>query len=71
MLVEALEARLRVLEDEILRLTRLASQSSSQAEQDRQLLLVRDLQHEARELRSQIRRISEQVPAAHLSNFKV
>jgi TolA-binding protein len=59
MLTEALQSRLRVLEDEILRLARLASQETETTRQDDHLRLAQDLNREARELRSQIRKISE------------
>ena len=59
MLIEALQSRLRVLEDEILRLTRLASQETETTRQNDLLRLAQDLNREARELRSQIRKISE------------
>ena len=52
MLPEALEARLKVLEDEILRLSKLASEASHQLEQDKYWTLALDLQREARELRA-------------------
>jgi hypothetical protein len=60
MFVEALQARLRVVDDKILRLTMLASK----APDDRRRLddywdLAQDLQREARELRSKIKNISE------------
>jgi hypothetical protein len=57
--LEALQDRLKVLEDEILHLTKLASQSTSITDQDNYLLLARDLQREARELRCEVRRISQ------------
>ncbi len=57
--LEALQDRLKVLEDEILRLTKLASQSPSVTDQDNYLRLAQDLQREARELRSEVRRISQ------------
>ena len=61
MFTQSLETRLRVLEDEILRLTQLAAQASSQQDQDNHLLLARDLQREARILRSEIRKLSGSV----------
>jgi len=63
MLAEALQARLKVLEEEILRLTKLASQLPDQAQQDNYWRLAQDLQREARELRSEIRKASESSPA--------
>ncbi len=57
MLTEALQSRLKVLEEEILRLTEQASQSSEKSEQDNYWRLAQDLQREARELRSQIRKM--------------
>jgi hypothetical protein len=59
MVVGALQDRLKILEDEILRLAKLASQSSDQIQQDNYWQLAQDLQREARELRSEISRISE------------
>ena len=58
MIAEALQSRLKVLEDEILRLTKLAAQSSGQVDQDKYWRLAQDLQREARELRSEIRKLS-------------
>jgi len=60
--VEALEARLQVLEQEILRLTKLAAESSAQIVQDNYWRLAEDLQREAREVRLQIKKISESSP---------
>jgi hypothetical protein len=57
--VEALQARLRVLEEEILRLTKLAAESSEQSIQDNYWRLAQDLQRDARELRQQIMKSSE------------
>jgi hypothetical protein len=62
MFAEALRARLKVLEDEILRLTKLASEAPDKVHQDNYWCLARDMQREARELRSEIARMSE--PAA-------
>jgi hypothetical protein len=59
MLTEALQSRLRVLEEEILRLGRLASQETETTRRDDLLRLAQDLNREARELRSQIRKMSE------------
>jgi len=59
MLTEALQSRLRVLEDETLRLTRLASQETETTRQNDLLRLAQDLNREARELRSQTRKMSE------------
>ncbi|MGA7401170.1 MAG: hypothetical protein WCC99_12545 [Candidatus Sulfotelmatobacter sp.] len=63
MVVEALQDRLKVLEDEILRLTKLASQSSDKIQQDAYWQLAQDLQREARKLRSEISRLSETAAA--------
>jgi hypothetical protein len=63
MFAEALASRLRVIEEEILRLTKLATEASDTAQQDNYLGLAQDLQREARELRLQIKRLSTQ-PAA-------
>ena len=58
MLVEALQSRLKVLEDEILRLTNLASQTSETDQQENHWLMAKDLQHEAQRLRAQIAKIT-------------
>lgn len=58
MAVEALQTRLKVIEDEILRLAKTASQESERAQQDNLLSLASDLQCEARDLRSEINRES-------------
>jgi hypothetical protein len=63
MLTEALQSRLKVLEDEILRLTNLASQTPEKDQQENHWLMARDLQREAREMRSQIARMSEPTAA--------
>ena len=57
-LVEALQSRLNVLEDEILRLTNLASQTSEKNQQENHWLMARDLQREARQLRAEITKIT-------------
>jgi hypothetical protein len=59
MFVEALQARLNVLDDEILRLTMLASDTPNKRQPDYYWDLAQDLQREARELRSEIKKISE------------
>jgi len=59
--VEALQARLKVLEDEILRLTKLASQANDTVQQDNYWGLAQELQREARALRLEIRSMSEAV----------
>jgi hypothetical protein len=59
MFVEALQARLKVLDDEILRLTMLASEAPGKRQQDAYRDLAQDFQREARELRSEIQKISE------------
>jgi hypothetical protein len=58
MFVEALQARLKVLDDEILRLTMLGSDTPNKRQQEYCWDLAHDLQREARELRSEIKRIS-------------
>lgn len=63
MLAVALQARLRVLEDEILRLTKLASQAPDRLDQDNYWRLAQDLQREARELRAEIRKMSSTAEA--------
>jgi len=59
MVPEALEARLKVLEDEIWRLSKLAAESSDQLEQDKYWNLACDIQREARALRAYAQSISE------------
>ena len=59
MFVEALRARLKVLDDEILRLTMLAPKAPDKRQLDDYWDLAQDLQREARELRSEIKKISE------------
>jgi len=65
-LTEALHARLKVLEDEILRLTELASRATKQIDQESNWGLAQDLQREARQLRHEIRKLSE-LPAADVA----
>jgi hypothetical protein len=68
--VEALQAGLRVLEDEILRLAKQASASQDQNVQDNYWRLAQDLQREARELRLQIKKNSESSPqSASLNRY--
>jgi hypothetical protein len=62
---EAFESRLRILEEEILRLSKLAAEYVDQSEQDKCWLLAQDLQREARELRAQIRKESQSVAEGH------
>lgn len=64
--VEALQDRLKVLEDEILRLAKMASASESpdQSQQDNYWHLAQDLQREARDLRTEIEKLSEPANAA-------
>ena len=59
MFVAALRARLKVLDEEILRLTMLASDIPNKRQQDYYWDLAHDLQREARELRSEIKKMSE------------
>jgi hypothetical protein len=58
MLVEALQSRLKLLEEEILRLTNLASETSEKDQQENHWLMAKDLQREAQQLRAEIARIS-------------
>jgi hypothetical protein len=67
MLVEALQTRLQVIEDEILRLTKVASQATDKDDQDNYLRLAQDLQREAREFRHEIQKLSEPAAADHFS----
>jgi hypothetical protein len=64
--VEALEGCLKVLEEEILRLTKLASESTDLANQENYWRLAQDLQRAARETRLQIKRICD--PATALNS---
>ncbi|MGD0986249.1 MAG: hypothetical protein ABR874_00475 [Candidatus Sulfotelmatobacter sp.] len=64
MFLEALESRLKVIEEEILRLTKLAAQSGNTEEQENHLRLAQDLQREARELRLEIRNRSQPAETA-------
>lgn len=65
MFEEALQARLQVLEEEILHVAKLASQSSERVDQENYQRLAQDLQREAREIRSQLRKIAESSEATH------
>jgi hypothetical protein len=71
MVVEALQARLKFLEDEILRFTKLAAQANETVEQDNYWRLAQDLQREARELRSQIAKTAEFSAPDHKSRGPV
>jgi hypothetical protein len=62
MLVEALQARLKVLEDEILCLTHLASQTPEKGQQGNHWLMAQDLQREAQKLRAQTNKMSVAQP---------
>jgi len=64
MVLGALQARLQVLENEILRLTKLAAQEPGQTQQDNYWRLAQDLQREARALRAEIARILESAEVA-------
>jgi hypothetical protein len=66
--VEALQARLKVLEDEIFRQTNLAAQASDTTRQDNYLRMAQDLQREARVLRLEILRMSEAVSTNAATN---
>src|ERR1700679_381135 len=61
MVVEALQTRLKVIEDEIPRLAKAGSQESEKDHQDNLWHLAHDLQREARELRAEINRASESI----------
>jgi hypothetical protein len=58
MFVEALQSRLKIIEDEILRLANLASQTSEKDAQENYWLLAKDLQREAQGVRAQIAKLS-------------
>ncbi|MFZ0318850.1 MAG: hypothetical protein WAL56_06975 [Candidatus Sulfotelmatobacter sp.] len=62
MFTEALESRLKILEDEILRLANLASQTPEKDQQENHWLMAKDLQREANALRAQIKKISAPTP---------
>ena len=64
MFQEALESRLKVIEEEITRLIMLSSERAEPNEQDNYLGLAQDLEHEARQLRAEIKKQSERQPAA-------
>ncbi len=66
-MLEALQTRLNVLEDEILHLAKLAAEASETVEQDNYWHLAQDLQREARELRLQIRKVAESSAPDHKS----
>ena len=57
MSLEALQARLQVLEQQILRLAQLAAQEKETEQEDRFWQLAQDLQDEARQVRSEIARM--------------
>ncbi len=67
MFTEAIQARLKVLEDEILRLTKLASEESDNVQQDNYWHLAQDLQREARDLRSELAKRPDPQPAAPMA----
>jgi hypothetical protein len=58
MFTEALECRLKVIEEEILRLTNLASQTPKKDQQENHWLMAKDLQREAQAIRTQIAKSS-------------
>jgi hypothetical protein len=60
---EALESRLRAIEEEITRLLRLSVDASEPDRQDDYLRLAQDLQREARGLRAEINKQSETKPS--------
>lgn len=66
-MLEALQARLKVLEDEILCVTKLAAEAKETLAQDNYWRLAQDLQREARELRLQIARTAESSAPDHKS----
>jgi hypothetical protein len=53
-IVDALQERLENVEDEIVRLTKLAAQQHDAVQQDNYSRLAEDVQREARELRREI-----------------
>lgn len=56
---EALQSRLKLLEEEIWRLTNLAAQTPDKDQQENHWLMAKDLQREARELRAQMAKSSD------------
>ena len=52
--IAAMQARLGVIESEIVRLTNLASRTEDQDQQEKYWALAQDLQREAREVRAEI-----------------
>src|SRR5271157_4907358 len=66
-MLEALQARLKVLEDEILCVTKLAAEAKETLAQDNYWRMAQDLQREARELRLQIARTAESSAPDHKS----
>jgi hypothetical protein len=68
---EGLESRLRIIEQEIMRLVRLSAEVSEPDQQDNYLRLAQDLQREARELRTEIKKQTEpKLPAAGDFRFR-
>ena len=65
MFEEALESRLRAIEEEITRVTKLAAESADSEQQDNYFRLAQDLQREARELRNQIKKGSHAKRSPH------
>jgi len=68
MLVEALQFRLKVLEDEIVRFSKLASATVDQSEQDNYWQLAQDVQREARLLRAEIWKETQEQSDTHLTS---
>jgi hypothetical protein len=64
MFQEALESRLKAIEEEITRLLKLSAEISDPDAQDNHLRLAQDLQREARDLRAEIRKQAQPKPSA-------
>lgn len=64
MFQEALESRSRAIEEEITRLLKLSAEANEPREQDNYLRLAQDLQREVRELRAEIKKLTQRGPSA-------
>ena len=68
MLMEALQARLKILKDEIVRFSKLASESVDQSQQDNYWRLAQDVQREARLLRAEIWKETQEQSNTYLTS---
>lgn len=73
MFQDALESRLRAIEEEISRLLKLSAEVSEPDRQDDYLRLAQDLQREAREVRAEIKKQPKPLtrPKSHLRESRV